>query len=130
MSVPIKTPLTSLTVFLPGVSPRQFSFTSDVAKKVLHALEQHQAKAAPEDSDSVSAIPFMNRGFARLGYGACALAAARFKASMTQTFLGKATGIRPEHISAMEAGKRPIGERVAKRLALALEMDWEDLVRL
>jgi transcriptional regulator with XRE-family HTH domain len=52
------------------------------------------------------------------------LRGARIKAAITQTRLSELTGIPQRHISEMELGKRPIGKESAKKLALALIVDY------
>jgi transcriptional regulator with XRE-family HTH domain len=53
---------------------------------------------------------------------------ARYREGISQKTLAKKTGIRQENISKMENGQRPIGEKVAKKLAKALRIDIELLI--
>lgn len=52
----------------------------------------------------------------------------RENANMTQAQLSEKSGVAIPNISLMEAGKRPIGPRVAKKLAGALGIDYKDLL--
>lgn len=52
------------------------------------------------------------------------LRGARSKAEITQTRLSELTGIPQRHISEMEQGKRPIGKETARKLAEALNVDY------
>ena len=52
----------------------------------------------------------------------------RENADMTQAQLSEKSGVAIPNISLMEAGKRPIGPRVAKKLASALDIDYKDLL--
>ena len=52
------------------------------------------------------------------------LKGARLKEGLTQKELANATGIPQSHISAMENDKMTIGKERAKRLSLALHVDY------
>ncbi len=56
------------------------------------------------------------------------LKAYRLRGDLTQVTLARRCGIPQANISAMEAGSRPIGILVAKRLARALGCDFRQLV--
>lgn len=51
------------------------------------------------------------------------LAGARYRDGMTQAALAQATGIPRRHISEMENGRRPIGNKNARLLADSLHID-------
>jgi DNA-binding XRE family transcriptional regulator len=53
------------------------------------------------------------------------LRGARGKEGLTQTELAERLGIPGSNISEMEHGKRPIGKKMAKRLATALKIDYK-----
>ena len=53
-----------------------------------------------------------------------ALRGLRFREELTQKQLSEMIGAKPNHISEMENGKRPIGKGMAKRLAKALKTDY------
>ena len=57
-----------------------------------------------------------------------ALRGARYREGLSQKELAKRTGISQENISKMENGQRPIGEKVAKKLAKALHISFQLLV--
>jgi len=48
----------------------------------------------------------------------------RARESLTQQQLAKKAGLKQGHLSAMERNKRPVGVKVAKRLAKALRCDY------
>jgi DNA-binding XRE family transcriptional regulator len=52
----------------------------------------------------------------------------RLREELTQSALGKKADIPQPHIAAMESGKRPIGLIAAKKLALALGIDYKKLL--
>jgi plasmid maintenance system antidote protein VapI len=74
-----------------------------------------------ENSDS---IPWREVAGRRGSIPASILRGARSKAEITQTRLSELTGIPQRHISEMEMGKRPIGKETAKKLAVALNVDY------
>lgn len=50
------------------------------------------------------------------------LRGARYREGLTQKELAKRSGVSQENISKMENGQRPIGEKVAKKLATVLHI--------
>lgn len=54
-----------------------------------------------------------------------ALRGLRSREGLTQRQLTAMIGVKPNHISEMENGKRPIGKETAKRLAKALQTDYK-----
>ncbi|MEA3361486.1 MAG: helix-turn-helix transcriptional regulator [Thermodesulfobacteriota bacterium] len=54
-----------------------------------------------------------------------ALKGARLMEGLTQAQLAEEIGIKPHHISEMEHNKRPIGKKIAKRLARALHTGYK-----
>ena len=57
-----------------------------------------------------------------------ALRAYRNRAGLTQMALSKKTDVPQPHIAAMETGQRTIGLAIAKKLALALGINYKKLV--
>ncbi len=60
----------------------------------------------------------------KYGKAGLALRGARYREGVSQKELAKRCGITQENISKMENGQRPIGEKVAKKLAKALHIDF------
>ena len=58
-----------------------------------------------------------------------ALRGARLREELSQKALAKRCGISQENLSKMENGKRPIGEKAAKKLAKALRINYELLLK-
>ncbi len=52
------------------------------------------------------------------------LRGARFRENMSQKDLAKKSGVSQDNISRIENGKRAVGEKVAKRLAKPLKIDY------
>ncbi len=64
----------------------------------------------------------------KYGKAGIALRGARYREGMSQKELAKKSGISQENISKMENGQRAIGEKVAKKLAKSLKIDYELLL--
>lgn len=79
------------------------------------------------ESESVSWEELAKDDIAKYGKAGIALRGARYREGFSQKELAKRTGISQDNISKMENGKRPIGEKVAKKLAKALKIDFEHL---
>ncbi len=79
-------------------------------------------------SESISWKELAKDDIAKYGKPAIALRGARYREGFSQKELAKRTGITQDNISKMENGKRPIGEKVAKKLAKALNIDFELLI--
>jgi len=77
------------------------------------------------ESESVSWEKVAKDDIAKYGKAGIALRGARYREGLSQKELAKRTGITQDNISKMENGKRPIGEKVAKKLAKALKIDFE-----
>jgi DNA-binding XRE family transcriptional regulator len=118
-----------LILFAQGNRPVQFRVGAKDIKAALAILQKaHTPKR--KDASGRPVQPFINSVAVEAGYGACKLAAERFKSGMTQAYLAKAVGMYPQHLSAMETGKRSIGKVVARRLAVAFGCDWEEFAKL
>ena len=61
---------------------------------------------------------------ARYKKSGLAIRGARYREGMTQKELAKRSGISQENISKMENGQRAIGDKVAKKLAKTLRIDF------
>ncbi|MCI0382711.1 MAG: helix-turn-helix domain-containing protein [Chlamydiae bacterium] len=59
----------------------------------------------------------------KYGKTGLALRGARFREKLSQKELAKLSGVSQENISKMENGQRPVGKKVAKKLAKALKID-------
>ena len=56
--------------------------------------------------------------------GGIVLRGSRYKEGITQKALAEMLGIHPHHISEIEHGKRPIGKKLAHRLAKIFNTDY------
>ena len=117
MSVPMRKPLTE--TIMVGLS--RFKVPRDTAKAVLVLLKG--ALRADEFilADESAVIRKIDAQFTRAG--AC-LQGARLKGGLSQVELAGKLRIPQTNVSAMELGKRPIGKKMAKRLAKVLNVDY------
>lgn len=58
------------------------------------------------------------------------LRGARFRENLTQKSLAKKSGVSQENISRIENGKRSVGEKLAKKLAKPLKIDYRMLLEV
>jgi DNA-binding XRE family transcriptional regulator len=105
--------------------------------KELNTKQLKLVKRAIEEAAALSSRELLSaeetdREFRKLvpdsGSPAAALRAYRKRRDLTQRELAKKSDIPQPHIAAMESGKRPIGLIAAKKLALALGVDYRKLV--
>lgn len=114
-----------ITVTIKGLAPKpeRYVVPKHLGRKLLAMLEAEQEK-----SDSIPAevvFPVLNDDVQR---PATCLRGLRYRQEMTQKQLADKIGIRQHHLSEMENGKRPIGKAMAKKLAEALNGNWQTLM--
>ena len=103
-------------------------------KKLSFVLEKHLPKLEEfleKYGHSEESIPWEELAASRIkkyGKARLALRGARFREGLSQKELAKRCGISQENISKMENGQRPIGEKVAKKLAKALKINYKLLL--
>ncbi len=97
-----------------------------VPAKYIEKLEAFLEKYG--ESDSIPWEELAKDRIAKYGKACIALRGARHREGISQKNLAKKTGINQENISKMENGQRAIGEKVAKKLAKALHIDFELLI--
>jgi len=124
MSVHTKThptnhePTFKVVIEMPG-KKKKLSFVSE---KHLHKLEAFLKKYA--ESDPTPWEELAASRIAKYSKAGLALRGARYREGISQKELAKRTGISQENISKMENGQRSVGEKVAKKLAKALHIDF------
>ena len=94
-----------------------------VPAKHLQKLEDFLEKYG--ESDSISWEELAKDRIAKYKKSGLALRGARYREGLSQKELSKRTGVSQENISKMENGQRVVGEKVAKKLAKALRIDFE-----
>lgn len=77
-----------------------------------------------EDSDSVDWEVVLKNSIAKHKQAGMVLRGARFRESMSQKELAKRSGVSQDNISRIENGKRIVGEKVAKKLAKPLKINY------
>lgn len=104
--------------------PSKKKLLSFVSTKNLEKLEAFLEKyGQPEEAISWEKLAASR--IKKYGKAGLALRGARFREGLSQKELAKLSGISQENISKMENGQRPIGEKVAKKLAKALKIDFK-----
>lgn len=103
--------------------PGKKKMLSFVPAKYLPKLEEFLEKyGQPEEGTAWEDLA--SSRIKKYGKAGIALRGARFREGLSQKELAKRCGISQENISKMENGQRPIGEKVAKKLAKALKIDY------
>lgn len=97
-----------------------------VPAKHLQKLEDFLEKYG--ESESISWEELAKDRIAKYKKSGLALRGARYREGLSQKELSKRTGISQENISKMENGQRVVGEKVAKKLAKVLRIDFELLI--
>ena len=80
------------------------------------------------ESESIPWEELAKDRLAKYGKAGIVLRGARYREGLSQKELASLTGISQNNISKIENGKRAIGEKVAKKLAKALKIDFELLI--
>ena len=116
-------PTKELTYKVIVIMPGNVKKSTFVSAQHLPKLETFLDKYG--ESESVSWEELAKDDIAKYGKPGIALRGARTREGLSQKELARRTGISQDNISKMENGKRPIGEKVAKKLAKALRIDFE-----
>lgn len=104
--------------------------TPEVKKKLIEYIKFFEKKAV-EITPWEKAIPWEKlaadriKKYSKVGL---VLRGARLREGYSQKMLAKKCGISQENLSKMETGKRPIGKRVAEKLAKALHINIDLLI--
>lgn len=106
--------------------PGQAKIFTFVPTKHLQKLEDFLEKYG--ESESIPWEKLAKDRIAKYKKSGLALRGARYREGLSQKELAERTGISQENISKMENGKRIIGEKVAKKLAKILRIDFELLI--
>ena len=128
MSVHTKGRLTNQTAYKVTVEmPGKVKKLIFVPAKHLQKLEAFLEKYG--ESESIPWEELAKDRIAKYKKSGLALRGARYREGLSQKELAKRTGINQENISKMENGQRIIGEKVAKKLAKILHIDFELLMK-
>ena len=108
--------------------PELKEFSSRQLRLVKQALEEAVTLSSRDLLSPEETKYQLSRNVPHSGRPSAALRAYRGRLDLTQRELAKKSGIPQPHIAAMESGKRPIGLMAAKKLALALGIDYKKLI--
>ena len=95
-------------------------------KKLAFVPAKHMEKYG-QSEESVTWEELAADRIKKYGKAGLALRGARVKEGISQKELAKFSGVSQENISKMENGERTIGEKVAKKLAKVLNMDYTEM---
>lgn len=91
---------------------------------------RHHIRDFPDDlnplehNESISWREVFREGIEELSEIGLMLRGGRHKAGLTQKILAEKIGVKTHHISEMEHGKRPIGKKMAQKLAKIFNVDY------
>lgn len=114
-----RTDALTLTIQRKGNKPRVFTITEVEGREVERWLKHSNRENAGIPARLV--LPELSDDTLR---PAISLRGSRLKAGLTQTALSAQLGIQQAHLSQMENGKRPIGKKMAMRLAKVFGCDY------
>jgi len=114
---PIKQTTYKVIIEMPGKVKKSALIPAEHLQKLENFLDKYG------ESES---IPWEE--LAKYGKTGIVLRGARYREGISQKELANRTGITQNNISKIENGKRVIGEKVAKKLAKALKIDFELLM--
>ena len=117
MERPTKDCMYRVVVEMPNKKTISTSISGEVFPKLQVFLEKHG------ESESVVWEELAKDRLAKYKASGLALRGARYREGMSQKELARRSGVSQENISRMERGRRPIGDKVAKKLAKALHID-------
>lgn len=115
---PIKNKTCEVIVRIPGKK----SVLSYIPIENVKNLEAFLSKY--EESESVDWTVVAKDSIAKHKQAGMVLRGARFRENMTQKELAKRSGVSQDNISRIENGKRVVGEKVAKKLAKPLKINY------
>ena len=118
MSAPMKRPLTEVQIKSEGKVLLFRGVPQSKLKTLVGALREYQEKTYSWRELATERL--RNAG----GESAYMVKSAREGASLTQSQLASKLGIPQPNISQIESGKRPVGKRLAKRLAHIFNLDY------
>ena len=102
--------------------PGKKSATSYIPAKFVGHLENFLNKYA--ERNSVDWTVVAKDSIAKHKQAGMVLRGARFRESLSQKELAKLSGVSQDNISRIENGKRKVGEKVAKKLAKPLKINY------
>jgi ribosome-binding protein aMBF1 (putative translation factor) len=114
---PTKNCVYKVVIEMPNRETVSSSISEEDFPKLQAFLEKHDA------SESVVWEELARDRLARYKASGLALRGARYREGLSQKELARRSGVSQENISRMENGHRPVGDKVAKKLAKVLRID-------
>lgn len=104
-------------------------FAPELREEMIREIRKYRARRMTViEKKSLTADEAFADLHEKYGKAGTLLRGARARLGMTQEKLEELSGVKQGDISKIEAGKRPIGKTVAKRLAKALDIDYRVLL--
>ena len=116
-----KLPTDEVRVSIRGAKPRLFIVPKDKALGVVNLLSDFEVKEREESIPWREAFKELHEKYSEAG---ATLQGARLKENLTQAELAERLKVTQADISNMEHGRRPIGKKMAQRLAKILNIDY------
>jgi ribosome-binding protein aMBF1 (putative translation factor) len=110
-------------IYVPGKQKISIFLPLKYLNELKQFLKEHNDEPAAMPWETIAAERIAQHGKAGL-----ALRGARFREGLSQKELAKRSGVSQENISRIENGKRILGEKVAKKLAKHLRIDYRLLL--
>lgn len=107
-------------------SNKLFYINAENLEKIERYLEKY---SEPEEVKSVAWEDLAKDRIAKYKKSGLVLRGMRYREDMSQKDLAARSGVSQNEISKIENGKRTVGEKVAKRLAKALNFDYRLLTQ-
>lgn len=108
--------------------PELKELTAKQLRSVRSAIQEAVALSAKEVLSPEETDAEFRKRVPDSGAPSAALRAYRNREGLSQRELAEKSGVPQPHIAAMESGKRPIGLTMAKKLALAIGVNYHKLV--
>ncbi|MGK5086584.1 helix-turn-helix transcriptional regulator [Bdellovibrionota bacterium FG-2] len=102
-------------------SARVFRLPREKMRGLVSLIREHEVK---QDDQLISADEVFKSLYEKYGKVGTVIRGARAKEGLTQTELAKKLGGTQADISQMETSKRPVGKKMAHRLAEIFETDY------
>ena len=114
---PTKGCLYKIVIEMPNKKKVFSSISAEALPKLQVFLEKHG------EAESVAWEELASDRLAKYKASGLALRGARYREGLSQKELARRSGVSQENISRMENGHRPVGDKVAKKLAKVLHVD-------
>lgn len=122
MSAPMKRLATNeVELILRDRYPRVFKLPREKAKGLFSLIREHEIT---KNDQLVSADEVFKDLYDKYGKVGTIIRGARSKGGLTQAELAKKLGVTQADVSQMETNRRPVGKKMARRLAKVFNTDY------